>query len=96
MSEENKKYISIGSIVQFQNDEVPKLSIDNCSLREFVNFLQKHGEKYLKGLSKDDILAAQKLPKDDPNYIPRLMSYGFTPSGKAPSFIVSNLSLKVE
>lgn len=83
-----RKYLTMGSIVEFSGEK--SITLDNTALREFVEFLMEHGEKYLQGLSNEEIRAGEKA-KD----IPRLRIYMFDPNEKAPEFVVKNLAVKV-
>ena len=87
------KYLSIGTVIKFEDGD-RFIQIDNVNLKELVQLLKAHGEKYLENLGPKEIMAGQKLKKDDPNRIPRLSISLFTPSEKAPSFIEKNLAIK--
>lgn len=85
----DKKYLSVGSIVEF-DDGKAFISIDNLTLRGFMDYVSEHGAKFLKGLTEDEIKEGQKSGD-----IPRIRIYMFEPNDKAPDFIKKNLALKV-
>jgi len=81
------KYLSIGNVMNGEHGEYYQL--DNLKLKEFLDFLKAHGEKYLKGLSDDEIKDGQRAKE-----IPRLSIYRFDPNDGAPDFIIGNLAVK--
>ena len=97
------KYLSVGSVTEneFDGKKNESIQLDNVALKQFIEFIKKHGETYLKGLTDDEIRAAQKLPKDDPNKIPRLRLYVFNKTDQdyqngCPTFITKGISIKKE
>ena len=92
--EKKKKYLSVGSVLQFANkdgDSKAFISLDNGSLKEFVDYLTQFGTKHLKGLSLEEIREKTKEGK-----IPRISLNYFDPSEKSPSFVKKNIALKLE
>lgn len=93
-----KKYLNIGSMVEFQTgsgDVIQKIQIDCEQLDALIGLLDNYFEKKVKGLSVDEIRAAQKLKWNDPNQLKRVEIVGFDPSENAPDFIKKNLCIKV-
>jgi len=92
MTEEKKSmYLAIGAVVQFDGEDAnPFISLDASNLKDFVEYLQTYGAKYLKGLSTDEIRAGVK-----DKTIPRINLNYYSPSEKAPDFIKKNVVLKL-
>jgi hypothetical protein len=91
MSEKTKRYLNLGSVLQFSSDgkeDTPFISLDNSVLKEFVEYLQEFGAKHLKGLTVEEIRANKKLPRVRINY--------YNPNEKAPAFVKKNLAIKLE
>lgn len=94
MADKKNKYLNIGSVVRYEDNE--SIQLDNGPLIELVNYLKAHGKQYLEGLSLEEIRERQKLKKDDARYIPRIRFYFFEPHEKAPNFIKKNVSIKLK
>ena len=96
------KYQNVGSILHSDEYDTDSIQLDNLALKAFIDMVMKHGEKYLKGLSEEDIKAGQNLKADDPNKIPRLKLYIFNKDEEFYSqypkmrFIKANIAFKNE
>lgn len=98
MSEQKSKWLNVGSIIQFKDSSgnpkgKAKFQIDCEKLDELIGLMDNYFEKNVKGLSVDDIRAAQKLKWDDPNQLKRIELVAFEPSENAPDFIEASLCI---
>ena len=101
MSQE--KWLKIGQVCEFDGKNGPyeQMTLENENLLTFFQLLKKFGGEKLANLSVDDIRNAQKLNKDDPNHLPRIVISKFEKTSEAyergcPSFIKADLCVKVE
>lgn len=99
------KWLKIGQIqrnTDKQGKTYENIVIDNENLKAFLGLLKKFGQEKIGDMSVDDIRAAQKLKKDDPNQLKKLRISRFDKDDefyqKNPKldFIVADLCFDVE
>lgn len=99
------KWLKIGQIIKNKDkngNTYEQMVIDNENLKGFLALLRKFGQEKLGDMSVDDIRAAQKLKKDDPNKLKQLKISRFDKDDqfyeKNPrlDFIVADLCFDVE
>lgn len=97
------KWLKIGQVTEGQGNDGPfeSMTLENENLKEFLGLLKKFGMERIADMSVDDIRAAQRLKKDDPNHLPRLRISKFDKKQEdydkgCPSFILADLVVKIE
>lgn len=98
------KWLKIGQIVtntDKNGKSYENMVIDNENLKTFLGLLKKFGQEQIGDMTVDEIRAAQKLKKDDPNKLKQLKISRFDKDdefyNKNPklSFIVADLCFDV-
>lgn len=99
------KWLKIGQIQRSKDNkgnEYENIVIDNENLKAFLGLLKKFGQEKIGDMTTDDIRAAQKLKKDDPNKLKQLRISRFDKDDKfyeknpKLEFIVADLCFDVE
>lgn len=98
-----KKWLKIGQVTEQngKNGTFESITLENENLKELVLLLKQFGQDRIGDMSVDDIRKAQKLKRDDPNYLPRLQISRFDKTDEdrrkgCPDFVLADLLVKIE